>query len=152
MRCYVMDAQWTNRAEKVVITTFRTTKWVFCSLNKFLAHSCGKADWLCRLAIAWVPLAFHTVCETEDKPGWHGSTEHSATVDEDVFMTVWVGDVLSALPWPRAFDLVRTRDRTPLPWRHLAVFTVRFCKVALNQRHRKTTFWRHKVLSYLTLK
>lgn len=63
----------------------------------FFIH-CGQADWLCQLAIAWVPLAFYTAREPEDKPGWHGSTEHSATVDEDVFMAVWVGDIFSALP------------------------------------------------------
>lgn len=32
-----------------------------------------------------------------DQAGWHGSTEHSTTVDKDVFMTVWVGDIFSTL-------------------------------------------------------
>lgn len=44
-------------------------------------------------------------------PGWHGAAEHSATVDENVFVTVRVGDVFSALPRPRAFDLVQAETQ-----------------------------------------
>lgn len=44
-------------------------------------------------------------------PGWHGAAEHSATVDENVFVTVRVGDVFSALPRPRAFDLVQAKTQ-----------------------------------------
>lgn len=40
-----------------------------------------------------------------NQTGWHGSTEHSATVDKNVFMTVWVGDIFSTLSWPRAFNV-----------------------------------------------
>lgn len=50
------------------------------------------------------------VCRQEtssvDQTGWHGSTEHRAAVDKDVFMTVWVGDIFcSTLPWPGAFNV-----------------------------------------------
>lgn len=62
----------------------------------WMSHA--NAKWLCQLALAWVPLVLHTVWEIEDEPGWHGSTEHSTTVDKDVFMTVWVGDIFSTLP------------------------------------------------------
>lgn len=45
-------------------------------------------------------------------PGWHGAAQHRATVNENVFVTVRVGDVLSALPRPRAFDLVQVKTQT----------------------------------------
>lgn len=42
------------------------------------------------------------ICRQEtssvNQAGWHGSTEHSAAVDTDVFMTVWIGDIFSTLP------------------------------------------------------
>lgn len=47
-------------------------------------------------------------------PGWHWAAEHSATVDENVFVTVRVGDVLAALPRPRAFDLVCAKTQNAL--------------------------------------
>lgn len=59
-------------------------------------------------------------------PGWHGPAEHSATVNEDVFVTVRVGDVLSALPRPRAFDLVRAKKKQKAYLLHLE-FTCLSC-------------------------